>query len=280
MKTWLCTNLANYLGPQQGPARLYAYLKKQGMDVAFKDLNKDAYFTLLSQEYLGKTIEKLTDRVDSAKRSRFLREDIGALLVHSSNAVLKQLLAKGIMVNSRWSRYLKNGGIAKQPLAWFIDRNIKYDNILYALISEQKFVLSEIDKANDVLDKEFFNLEPDDFIANFSTLLCGKAIIDAAYFPAQLDFGLGFYGTAYSPSAKDVLTSMSDEKHNFLLPYLQGKIAPQISGERPDIVGISISHPSEFFPAFTLAGLVRRHATGSPHLPGRRSGHGNYLPHQ
>ncbi len=260
MKTWLCTNLANYLGPQQGPARLYAYLKKQGIDVSFKDFNKDAYFTLLSPEYLGKTLEKLTDRVDSAKRSRFLREDIGSLLVHSSNRVLKQLLAEGIMMDSRWHRFVKNSGIIKQPLAWFISQNIKYDNILYALISEQKFFISEVDKANNILDKEFFNLKPDDFIARFCTLLCGKAVIDAAYFPAQLDFGLGLHGTAYSPSVKDILTAMYDEKHNFLLPYFQGKIVPQITQERPGIVGISISHPSEFFPAFTLAGLIKRHA--------------------
>lgn len=257
MKTWLCTNLAHYLGPQQGAARLYAYLNKQSFDVSFKDFNKDAYFTILSKDYLGQTFERLKSAIDSAKRSKFLREDIGSLLIHSSNMTMKQLLAKEIMLDSQWYRFIKNGNIIKNPLLGIINSRIKHDNIYYALLSQQDSVISEIDRSNKILDEEFFSLKPDDFISHFCTILCGKAIIDAAYFPAQLDFGLGFHGTAYNPCVSDIMHTINDEKHNYLLPYYRQKVRPQISQEHPDIIGISITHSSEFIPAFTLANLIK-----------------------
>jgi hypothetical protein len=257
MKTWICTNLANYLGPQQGPARLYAYLKKQRLDVTFKDYNKDAYLALLSSDLLGQNVDRLKGKIDSAKRSTFLREDIGSLLLHSSGMAMKQLLAKGIMLDSRWYRYIKNSGIVKQPLEWIIRYGIKYDNIFYALLSQQKFIVAEVDKANKALDEEFLSLPPDKFISHYRTLLCGKAIIDAAYFPAQLDFGLGFHGTAFNPSIPDILNAINNENHNFLLPFFRQRVIPQITQERPGLVGISVSHPSELVPAFTLAKIIK-----------------------
>ncbi len=92
---------------------------------------------------------------------------------------------------------------------------------------------------------------------HFQTLLCGKAIIDAVYYPAQLDFGLGFAGTAYRPHAQDIVRAVGDERYNFLIPYYRNKIIPLVNREQPDIVGISITHTSEFVPAFTLAAMVK-----------------------
>ena len=111
MRTWICTTMASFLGPQQGAARLYAYLKKQGHDVSLKDFNQDTYFTLLSKDYLEQTFEKLKRTVDPAKRSKFLREDTGSLLLYSSNRAMKQLLAKGILLDSSWYRFVRNGDI-------------------------------------------------------------------------------------------------------------------------------------------------------------------------
>ena len=64
MKTWVCTSLVHILGPQQGAARLYAYLKAQSRDVYLKDFNQDAYFTLLSREYLELSLARLNDIMD------------------------------------------------------------------------------------------------------------------------------------------------------------------------------------------------------------------------
>jgi len=243
MKTWICATLASLFGPMQGAARLYAYLKNQEHDVSLKDLNQDAFFTLLSREYLELTFEKAKYMLESVARNKFLREDIGSILLHSSNNAIKQLLAKGISVG--------------YPVFGINNPRIKSSNIFYALLSEKEFVISEVDRAREVLDKNFLSLAADEFLVHFHTILCGKALIDATYFPAQLDFGFGFHGTAYDPCVGDIIRAVSDEKHNFLIPYFRKQVIPLLSVENPGIVGISITHTSEFIPAFTLARLIK-----------------------
>jgi len=257
LKTWVCSTLASFFGPMQGSARLYAYLKKQGHNVSLRDFNQDAYFALLSREYLEQASERLRLITDSAKRSKFLREDIGSLLLRSSNNAIRQLLAKGIMLGSPWYRFIRASAIMKKPVFDIINAKIKCDNIFYALLDDKGFVISEVERSREILDKKFLSLPPDEFFTHFYTLLAGKALIDAAYFPAQLDFGLGFHGTAYAPRVSDIIRAVKDERYNFLLPYYRKEVIPLFIKEHPDIVGISITHTSEFIPAFTLAHLIK-----------------------
>jgi len=257
LKTWICNTLTTFFGPLQGSARLYAYIKKQGHDVSLKDFNQNAYFALLSREYLEQTFERLRLITDSAKRSKFLRENLGSLLLHSSNNATKQLIAKGILVDNPRYRFIKTNHMMKRFIFEIINARIKHDNIFYALLSNREYIISEIDHAREILDKKFLSLAPKEFLDNFYILLCGKALIDAAYFPAQLDFGLGFHGTAYAPRAGDILRAVTDERHNFLLPYYRKEVLPLFTKEHPDVVGISITHISEFIPAFTLAHILK-----------------------
>lgn len=243
MKIWLCTTMASFFAPMQGAARLYAYLKKQGHDVLFKDLNQDAYFTLLSRKYLRHTFERLQYFLEPATRSAFLRKDMGSILWHSSNGALGELSAKGTLRG--------------YPMSNATRSRIGLDNLFYAVLSEKEYVISEIDRAREILDTNFFSLAQDDFLTNFGYLLCGKALIDAAYFPAQLDFGFGFHGTAYSPCVSDLLRAVKDERHNFLIPYYRDEAMPVLSREHPDVVGISITHASDFIPGLTLAYLIK-----------------------
>ena len=85
MKTWICTTLTSILGPMQGPARLYAYARQQGLDVELQDYNQDAYFTLLSAEYLNEACERASFALETIKRNKFLREDMGAIIDHGSS---------------------------------------------------------------------------------------------------------------------------------------------------------------------------------------------------
>ena len=170
--------MANFYGPFLGAARVYAYVKKQGHDVHFKDLNQDAYFTLLSRDYLEPALERVGYAIDSISRNRFLREDLGAILLHSSNNAMRQLVTKGTLLHMPWYKYVKRVNILKTPLSGIVSSKIKTDNILYALFSEKEFVLSEIERSRQVLDEGFFSLAPDSFVEHFYTLLCGKAIID------------------------------------------------------------------------------------------------------
>jgi len=217
MKTWICTTLANFYGPSLGAARLYAYVKKQGLDVQLKDLNQDAYFTLLTRDYLGSALERVEHSIDAASRNTFLREDLGAILLHSSSNAMRQLVTKGMLLNIPWYKFVKNTKIAKKPAFNIASSRVKADNILYALLSEKEFVFSEIERSRKILDEKFFELDPDSFVENFSTLLCGKAIIDAAYFPTQLDFGLGFYGTSFNPRVSEILRATEDPQIHIVL---------------------------------------------------------------
>jgi anaerobic magnesium-protoporphyrin IX monomethyl ester cyclase len=258
LKTWICTTMTNFYGPLLGAARLYAYIKNQGHDVSFKDLNQDVFFTLLSPKYLGQALERIQNSIDYVSRNRLLREDLGAILLHSSDSTIKQLAVKGILLGKSWYRYIEKTKVLKGLLYGFAGSRIQADNVLYALLSEKDYILSEIEKSRQILKHGFFSLEPQVFVEHFSTLLCGKAIMDAAYFPTQLDFGLGFYGTSYSPRVGDILRATQDERYNFLIPYYQDEVLPSFQEEAPSAVGISITCMFELVPAFTLAHLIKK----------------------
>ena len=241
MKTWICTTLANFYGPMQGAARLYAYLKKEGYDISLEDFNQNAYFALLSQGNLAQALEGLMNNIDSFSRSKYLREDLGCLLSNSSNKGIDHMLQKAT------------------------GRKLENKDIFYTLLETGDFVIGEIEKARLVLDREFLGLPPQEFLENFQKLLCGKAILDAAYYPAQLDMGLGFHGSEYSTNANDIIRGTTDLRHNYLIPYFRSTVIPQFNKEQPAVVGISITHTSEFVPAFTLARLIKS-ANPSTHI--------------
>ena len=88
-------------------------------------------------------------------------------------------------------------GVVKTLLIKFVSSKIKPDKVLYALLSEKEFVLTEIERSRKILDEQYMRLAPEVFLQHYYTLLCGKAIIDAAYYPTQIDLGLGFYGMAF-----------------------------------------------------------------------------------
>lgn len=250
--------MCNFYAPLLGAARLYAYTRKQGYNVHLKDFNQDAYFTLLSRDYLESILERTQYALHSVFRNRALREDMGSIILHSSSNAIRQVLAKAILLDTAGYKLVKNVNIVEKPLLSIVGSKIKADNVLYALLSEKEFVLSEIEKSRKILDEGFFQLEADDFIANFYTLLCGKALIDTAYFPAQLDFGLGFQGTAFSPRTGDILRGVEDERYNFLIPYYRKKVLPSLVEEHPDLVGISITCVYELIPALTLAHMIKK----------------------
>jgi hypothetical protein len=77
--------MTNFYGPLLGAARLYSYTKKQGQNIAFKDINQDIFFSLLKRPYLEQAFERLQYSLDSMSRNTFFREDLGAIILHSSN---------------------------------------------------------------------------------------------------------------------------------------------------------------------------------------------------
>jgi hypothetical protein len=248
--------MTHFYSPLLGTARVYAYARNQGHDVRLKDFNQDSYFTLLSRPYLEQTLERVQYSIDSVSRNTFMREDLGSILLHSSGNALRQLTAKGMLLHLPWHKYLRGPGLGRLLLG-MVSSKIKPGNLLYALLSEKDFVLTEIEKSRKAIDEGFYSLPPADFISNFYGLLCGKALIDAAYFPAQLDFGLGFYGSAFAPRVSDVLRAVEDERYNFLIPYYTKRVLPMLQEEHPTLVGISLTFMSDLVPALTLAHTVK-----------------------
>jgi len=229
MRVWVCNTLTSIFYPMLGTARLYAYLKNKGYDIVLKDFNQNAFFDMLSKKYLEGVFVKLEDKFEPAVRSKFLRENLGSILLNSSNNGFRALLGP----------------------------KIDNKNIYYALLGQRDLLISRIDASREAIDKEFLGLSPEDFLAHFKTLLCGKALIDAAYFPAQLDLGFGFHGAMYSPRAGDIIRAVKDEQFNFLIPYYHNEVMPLLEKERPGLVGISITHTADLIPVFTLAHLIK-----------------------
>jgi radical SAM superfamily enzyme YgiQ (UPF0313 family) len=233
MKTWICTTLSNFWAPTQGAARLFAYEKKQGHDVVLKDFNQDGFFKLLSQEFLLETISRLSTKIEPTTRTTSLREDIGSILINGSAHHLHKLIG---------------GADAK---------DISPGNALLALFGNVDRVLGEITRSAARLDKEFLRLPREQFLHDYLALCCGKAIIDATYFPAQLDFGFGLHGTAYTPTTRSICRAIDDDDHNFLISYFKHEVVPLFQKEQPEVVGFSISHLSDLIPVLTLAKQIK-----------------------
>ncbi|MFH1486739.1 MAG: hypothetical protein ABIH46_11770, partial [Chloroflexota bacterium] len=223
-----------------------------------KDLNQDAYFALLSASNLKRILDNMKYSLEGITRNKSLREAMGSILLRSSDDSMRGLLARGILQHSRLHTLSHAPVLVRWPVLGLIGSKVTSDNVLYALLAEKEFVVSEVEKARRALDNEWFSLPLETFIEHFRTLLCGKAIIDAAYFPAQLDFGFGLHGTEYNPSVSDIVQATQDERHNFLIPYYRDEVLPLFRRERPDIVGISITHTSDFIPAFVLAHMLKK----------------------
>jgi len=255
--------LTSFLGPAQGAARLHAFIRQQGQDITFKDLNQDIYFTLLSREYLERYFDKLSVFLEPMRRSKFLRENMGALLLRSSNTALHQMLLSGLVSKTRFRGIISAPGFIRKPVFSLVGNRLKEDNLVYALMMEKEHVLSEIENAREKLDRYFFSLSAEEFLDNYEKLLCGKALLDAVHFPAQMDFGLGLHGMAYMPCVADILRAVNDDEHNFLLPYFRGKVLRMFREDQPQLVGISISHTTEFIPAFTLASIIKKESPGT-----------------
>ncbi len=83
--------------------------------------------------------------LEPLKRNKFLREDMGAILLHSSNNAIKQLLVKGILLGSPWHRFIKASPLVERPISSVIQAKIGADNVIYALLAEKEYILSEVE---------------------------------------------------------------------------------------------------------------------------------------
>ncbi len=239
IKSFIINTLVSFLSPPQGPARLNGYAQAQGLDVTLLNLNHDIYSHFLSARTLRAMLHKARPWLQwSLTRDTFFRRNLGSVLLGSSAGELPSLLAA------------INGGDRSA-------RDYEPDRLPFALLDNIDAVAASIGATQEQMDARFLRQDPADLVVQLRTLLCGKAIIDALHYPAQLDFGLGFQGAEWLPTAADVVRAASDRRHNWLIGYYETQVLPRLRREEPELVGISATHMSELIPAFTLAKLVK-----------------------
>ena len=220
MKTILINTIVNFFGPPMGPARLYGYCLKKKLDVSFYNLNNDIYSYLLSEKFLKELLLTNSSRLFwSLSRDKFIRQNFGSILLSSSNGEFKKLLAEILLETKLGDKY--NVHLFKDILLKIIQSNINTDNIPFLLLGNIEKVAKRIGEKQKEMDSKFFAQPTDSFLNQFRILLCGKAIIDAVYYPSQIDFGLGFQGIEYTPAVDDIIRATTDERHNYLIGYCQ-----------------------------------------------------------
>jgi hypothetical protein len=246
MLTWIVTPFSNIYGPLQGAARLYAFIKYMGHRIKYKDFNQNTFFSLLSKNYLEICIEKLSSTLHTLLRTNYLQSHYNNLLLTSSNYFLPELLQKGSIEFTHHDRF-------------YISKYLKNQSLVFDIIANNGAIINTITTSSNILNTFFFNLKSDVFLNNFAAILCGKALYDAAYFPALLDFGFGFFGIKYGLNIQDIYNATYDEKSNYLIAYFNKDVLPLVYKEQPQIIGLSITHASDMIPAFTLCRLIKSH---------------------
>ncbi len=253
MKAFLINTLVSFLSPPQGPARLHGYAAAAGLDVELLNLNHDIYSHFLSSKTLRGMLHKARPWLQwSLTRDTYFRRNFGSVLAGSSAGEMTALLA-GLMDGDAGPAPLCAADVATAPAA----RALAPQQLPFVLLDNIDQVAARIGAVQEVVDERFLHQDPADLLVQLKTLLCGKAVVDALHYPAQIDFGLGFQGAEWVPTAPDVMRATTDRRHNWLIGYFETMVLPRLRREEPALIGISATHMSELIPAFTLARLVK-----------------------
>jgi hypothetical protein len=245
--------------PQWTPAMPYlalpvltSFLRSQGVDVIQRDLNLEAYDTVLSRAHLEQTIERL-------------RRDYAAPSVVPTDK-------RSALVNAGRLRAQSNpgGGIASPlPATGNARLNEIPEQIQWALTHGPRLA-AQVDAAKEVFRSPAFYDGPKSLEA-FEIIVHSLELASLPFLPAQLDL-LNYIPAGQMDNSKSLLQAVRDRRHNMFLEIFERVIVPDIVREQPDIVGISIPTMGQMLPGMTLAHLVRRtglkcHITvGGPHI--------------
>jgi len=131
----------------------------------------------------------------------------------------------------------------------------------YQLLSELALigrdVTLNIDEAKRVLRSrdEFYDYER--YLWAGRTIEQGLRLFSAEYAPSRLT-AHGFV-TRYSVErSSEIIAALSDERENPYLEYFREFTLPSLQALDPDLIGISVTFPSQAIPALTLCRLIKR----------------------
>lgn len=134
------------------------------------------------------------------------------------------------------------------------------DMELYQTLSEIALVgdsvASQVEEAKRVIrsPKDFYDYER--YLWAGRTMEQALRIFSFEYAPTRVT-PHGFVMRYSIESSKDIVASIGDEKENPYIEYFREVTLPRIKELDPDLIGISLTFPSQAIPTFTLAKLIK-----------------------
>ena len=120
-----------------------------------------------------------------------------------------------------------------------------------------------IEDAKRILrSEEFYDLEK--YRESLFLIDRWLAFISTLYFPTRISvvdnqWRYSIYST------KEILKAVADEQENPYLEIFRDKLVPDILGQAPDLIGVSITATSQILPGLTLCRLIKQ-ANSDVHL--------------
>lgn len=131
----------------------------------------------------------------------------------------------------------------------------------YQLLSEIALIGDEvaerIDEAKHVLRtaEEFDDYER--YLWAGRTVEQGLRLFSAEYAPTRLT-AHGFVMENRIERSAEIVAALDDEAHNPFIEYFREHTLPRLKEQDPDLVGISVTFPSQAIPTLTLARLIKQ----------------------
>lgn len=124
-----------------------------------------------------------------------------------------------------------------------------------ALVGEQ--VAATIDEAKRVLRTKELFYDYERYLWAGRTIEQGLRIISEEFWPSRLT-AHGFVMRYSVERSSEILAGTADERENPFLEFFREHTLPRLKALDPDLVGISLTFPSQAIPAFALARLIKQ----------------------
>lgn len=106
--------------------------------------------------------------------------------------------------------------------------------------------------------ESFFNFQ--EYQENSALLKQALALISSAYFPTQVE--AAGYTTPFFLSSRADIIGQTDMNTNPFIEYYQEQFLPLVAIEKPDLIGMSVTYPSQILQMFALSDLLKKKFPG------------------
>jgi radical SAM superfamily enzyme YgiQ (UPF0313 family) len=117
-------------------------------------------------------------------------------------------------------------------------------------------IADSIDEAKSVLRDRAKFYDYERYLWAGRTVEQALRIVSAEFAPSRLT-PHGFVMRYSVERSAEILAATTDERENPFLEYFREHTLPKLKAQDPDLIGISLTFPSQAIPAFTLARLIK-----------------------